>query len=480
MDLENRLKGIASRSFYYGFGSIVGKMVGFIMLPIYTRYLTPSDYGVASFLVMYVTLVQLLFGARMEQGIIYFSHNTEHPLQKLWTTSVFLSVLTTLIPIGLSIYFSEHISLLLFATGEYSLPVKIISFNVLLSILETYGFLYLRITDRYKSYLGGTLLKLLTQLTANIILVVIMEKGVVGVAISSVIGTAVAILSTSIRPLSGMRISDFSRRIIKELFYYCYPLWLTGFIGLYIAFIPQFAISRLAGLADLGLYNLANNFGLLVGVLLWAPFFSYWQVERFKIYKQPNPEKVYRDLLYTMLAISLVFAFIISLLGKPIIEIMADSSFHNAYIIIFPLTIQVIAQYITWYLNFSFLISEHTNEILKNNIFKAIVTTVLAVILIPAYGFIGAAWSLASASVLTAHYCHYRGRRFYDMGISLLIIYGMLLMCVMIFLTYEWLAPTHISELTDIVMRGMTSILIGTLFLSFAYRFYKQIQRKGE
>jgi len=106
----------------YALGSIIRQLVGFIMLPVYTSYLSPSDYGVVSLLVVMVSLCEVLIGARFGQAMPKFFYeqadsewrNTVVSTALLVTACI--SVLVTLLVIASS----NPISSLLFGTGNYS------------------------------------------------------------------------------------------------------------------------------------------------------------------------------------------------------------------------------------------------------------------------------------------------------------------------------------------------------------------------
>jgi hypothetical protein len=54
---------VAKHSLVYGLGMVISRSVSFIMLPIYTRYLTPADYGVMALVEMTLDVIAILGGA---------------------------------------------------------------------------------------------------------------------------------------------------------------------------------------------------------------------------------------------------------------------------------------------------------------------------------------------------------------------------------------------------------------------------------
>src|SRR5690606_28299422 len=66
----------------YGIGSIAQNIVGFIMLPIYTTHLSPADYGAVSLIMFALSLIELLFGARLGHALPKFFHDRKSLSEK--------------------------------------------------------------------------------------------------------------------------------------------------------------------------------------------------------------------------------------------------------------------------------------------------------------------------------------------------------------------------------------------------------------
>lgn len=56
----------------YAVGTILRRITGLVMLPIYTRYLTPADYGVVELLTMAIELAGILVGLRISQAMFRY------------------------------------------------------------------------------------------------------------------------------------------------------------------------------------------------------------------------------------------------------------------------------------------------------------------------------------------------------------------------------------------------------------------------
>ena len=459
MKASSMFKRALSRSFFYGSSAIFGKAIGLLMLPILTQHLTPADYGVASIMVVFNSLIAIFFGAQLEQAITYYSEVKKTPLNQLWTNAFTTSCLLISLPIIFIYSNAESISFYLFKENSFTEVVKIFSLIIALSIAETYGLQFHRLKDNYLVYFFTNLTKILLQFFITIYTVIYLNMGIMGVALATLISTMASATISSYLPFIASSLKHFSKTLLKELVIYSYPLWLTGLLGLYISSFPQFLIARTSGMTDVGLFNLANTFSMLIGIFFWNPFYSFWQVERYKIAQSINHTEIFRDLFKSLYSTMLCLSFCISISGKWVITVMAESSFHSAYISIFGLCIFAITRYANWYLNYSFLAAEKTSEILKNNIFKAVLMTILLYTLTSIFGLYGISVAFAVSGLMTFVYCANRAKKFYEMNIPVGQTVVWTLLTSLIYLGIEYTYPQNVTLMVDFFIRASVCLL---------------------
>ena len=122
---------MVKHSTIYALGNILRKLVGFIMLPIYTNYLTPGDYGTVGLLVFMVSLIEAVFGAHMISAVPKFYHEGKTKKEKNCVVST--AFLVTTIFSGASallmITFSDQLSAVLLGDVKHSI-YRIILFHI--------------------------------------------------------------------------------------------------------------------------------------------------------------------------------------------------------------------------------------------------------------------------------------------------------------------------------------------------------------
>jgi O-antigen/teichoic acid export membrane protein len=113
-----RLKELLRHSAIYGLGSIVARVLGVLLLPLYTRYLSPSDYGLIETLVALSAVLTALVAQGMKSAFFRFyfdSPEVERRHLVVRTAFWYVMAASTAVLVG-GIVLSSQISWLLFGT----------------------------------------------------------------------------------------------------------------------------------------------------------------------------------------------------------------------------------------------------------------------------------------------------------------------------------------------------------------------------
>src|SRR5688572_5135404 len=113
--MYRKLKTLVSHTVVYGLGSSGTRLIGFFLIPVYTRYLTPADYGVLALVAMLDQLLFIVMNMGQSTALFrtYFARENPADRQAVLTTSLWL-ILMTALPVGiLALVLSEPLALLL-------------------------------------------------------------------------------------------------------------------------------------------------------------------------------------------------------------------------------------------------------------------------------------------------------------------------------------------------------------------------------
>lgn len=405
----------------YSVGSIIRQLAGFIMLPIYTSYLTPSDYGVVGLLVVMISLFELVIGARFAQAVPKFYYESSaHEWQATVVSTALLVTLTiSALATGLVALSSKPIAAVLFGSVDYHTHVALYCVLLLTSAIEAYGLTFLRLKEKPILFVTNSIAKLVIQLALNILFVVHYEMGVMGVIYSALLSSFIVSIWIAAYIIFNTGIK-FSPLLTKRLFRFSWPLWLAGIAGLYVASSNRYFIRIFSDLEQVGLYELATKFAMILPMLIWNPFSQWWQTERFKLYQSKDKGvSVFPVVFDGIVSVMVVMATLISIACGPILRLMADEAFYPSVGAVPILVFSILISNLRFFFFFSFLVTEKTVVITYIKYGSAALATVLYVALIPRFGFIGAAVSVFVTEFVVLIVAFLGSRRFFDNGIKL-------------------------------------------------------------
>src|SRR5215468_4525357 len=116
----DELKKLLKHSTIYGAGNVLGKLVGFFMIPFYTHYLSPADYGTLELLDLSLSLTGLVLTMWLNASVVRHYNDFDDPKdrnQAVSTTFIF-SIAIGLVVAGLGLRFSRFLSALILNTPD--------------------------------------------------------------------------------------------------------------------------------------------------------------------------------------------------------------------------------------------------------------------------------------------------------------------------------------------------------------------------
>ena len=415
-----RSKGFVGHAATYAIGNIARRVVGFAMLPIYTRFLTPADYGVVGLLTFALAIFETLLGARLGAAIPKFYTEARDGLGRsavLWG-AMGLTVAASAVSVVALIVFRDFGAELLFGNRTYALALALFSVNLLSQPIEQTGMTYLRLRERSGMFFGFSMGKLVLQVALNLLLVVYWREGVIGVVLSGIISSVALAAATSLY-VAAQEAPAFDWHTTRRMVQFCWPLWISGLAGLYIGSSGAMYLRLFDTLSDVGRMSLALRFAAVVGMLIWGPFFAHWEPMSFQYYKEAGGRVKFRVAFIVISALLFAGGLGVSIFAQPVIAVMAAKSFDAAAAVVPILVLGFILNSVRQFFNFGLFVTGNTKIYSLCQYGTALVITVLYVVLIPRFGLVGAAVAQALAFAVNFAYLRILSRRYFDPGFNL-------------------------------------------------------------
>jgi O-antigen/teichoic acid export membrane protein len=323
---------LAKGTLIYGTGGILSRFIGFLLLPVFTSYLTPAEFGISSMLGFISFLLTPVFslGLGAAMGICYFEKDDQWRRETtIWTVSTILGMSVSALAI-LGVVFSREISLLVFRTPQCRYLVTVSVMSTCLNILSTPFMLYFQFEDKAKTFVTLATLSALIGTGLNVLMVVVLEKGIEGFIESGLMAQAVTFLAFLLPVIAVVRYR-FSRTLAYGILKLGIPL-IPSFVFLFV--IQQgnkYILQWFKGLETVGIYSIGFNLGVMMNLIVggfttaWMPYFMWfinkWDEARILF------GRVLTYYAFSFGGLSLLFY----ITARPVVMIMTKSPFHEAY-----------------------------------------------------------------------------------------------------------------------------------------------------
>ncbi|MCP4633954.1 MAG: oligosaccharide flippase family protein [candidate division Zixibacteria bacterium] len=389
---------ILGHSSIYILGMMISKVVGFIMIPIYTHYLAPADYGVLELLTMTSDIIAMLIGIGLAQSVLRFYYNYEAPEDRnsVVSTALITGILLFAGIFGVLNFQSSLAANIILGSGDSANYFNIIFITMMFFAGVEIPLVYLRAQQRSIYFVVINLIKLIIQLALNIYFIVILQWGVLGVLYSGLIATVAVGLFLTVQTFweTGFH---FSINKLKELIKYGYPLIFTNIGAFVLTYSDRYFLKFYTDLNEVGIYSLGYKFGMMVSILLLGPFHQFWTAEMFAVAKRDDAKKVFRDFFTYSTFISILFCFAISIYMRDAIELISEQSYWSAYKVIPYICLAYIFMGLHGFTCCGILIAKETRFMAYSTVYAVIANVVLNFILIPKLGAVGAALATIGA-----------------------------------------------------------------------------------
>lgn len=389
------LGSIGRHGAVYAFGMLLSRLVGLIMLPIYTRFLTPADYGLLQLVTMTIEVVSILAGSRLVGGVFRFYHKAENEEERRSVVTTAIALMGALYAMAalLATALAPFLAAILLDGPEQAYFIRLGALALALDGLIVVPLAFMQIRGMSGRYVLTNVSKLMVALSCNILFVVYYRMGAQGVLTGTVIANGLigaAITTWTLRHV-GLRPNG---KAAGDLVRFGMPFVLTQVATFASTFGDRYFINAVAGTAAVGLYSLGYQFAFLYWTVAFAPFATAWQSARFELAKRDDRDRLYSQVLIYASAILLVGGVGVALFAQPTIRVMADPAFHTAADIVPILILAFLFQAWTELVSTGLLVSERTKHIAWANYVSMAVSLAGWAIMVPI-------WREAGAAVVT-------------------------------------------------------------------------------
>ncbi|OPY66957.1 MAG: Polysaccharide biosynthesis protein [Syntrophorhabdus sp. PtaU1.Bin002] len=429
---ESRI--VAKHSLIYGLGNLLNQGLAFFLLPIYTRFLTPRDYGVKELVGLSADIIGTLLATAFSSAMyrFYFEYDDPEDRETVISTAI---IAIGVIGVGGVVVLAPLSPLL----AEYILDSRelfsffLIAFcSMWFQVLLNVGYDYLRANHQSLRFVGLSFGKLLLAIALNIYFIIYLKIGVLGVLLSTLI-SSMALFGVLVIPLLVRVGFRFSWERFRDMLQFGAPVVIAQFGAFVVHLSGRFFIKGLGSIADTGVYSLGYRFGTLPSTFISGPFNQAFQPRRLELFKKEESERVFGRLFTYYILVIMCAGLFISVLSRNIIMIMADSKFWGSYRIVPFVVLANIVFSLHYHLTMGIFIAKKTRYLAFIDFSNGAFILVLNYFLISHYGMFGAAYASLAASIYKVSLTYYLSSRHYRIHFEFFRIFKILFVSALIY-----------------------------------------------
>lgn len=390
-----KFKKHISNSLIYILSTVLVKAIPFLLLPIFTKYLSKEDYGILGSIASISAIVGIYIGFKPSLFIIVrgpqlSKREIAEYISNIIVLSSFLFLIASVILLLCKPIF--------FANLNYYILILISCmalFNVATEILDT----IFQIEKKALNYAILQLFKVIINISISLFLIVYLSWGWEGRYLAGIIVSILVLVYAYVYfKNDGYLVIAISQQKIRELVTYLFPLTFHVLGLVLMASIDVIFLGNMLGLEVAGVYTVAYSIGAIIGVVHDA-LLKVWSPEFYKRIKNANIEVKIKLVQFTYIYIlfSILLLTIFIFITPYVFIFMVDEKFSSALHII-----PIIALGLTFESFRKLFIGYYYNKgknwlIAMMTLSAGIINIILNYFLIPVYGIDGAAYATVIA-----------------------------------------------------------------------------------
>lgn len=487
--MSNIYKKLAGQTAIYGLSSIIGRLLNYLLVPLYTRIFVPEVYGVVVELYAYVGFLLIILTYGMETGFFRFAQ-IKDDFERVYSTIITSLISSSIFFVILVYLFLGPISGVMQYGGnpEYILWMAVI---VAIDAIIAIPFAKLRLKEKALKFAVIKIINISVNIGSNLFFLVLCpriaaenpessiliiysaEIGVGYVFVSNLIANIVTLILL-LPEIFNVRFS-FDKRLLRQILLYSIPLLVAGLAGMINETLDRILLKYLLpddvnAMEQIGIYG--ANYKLAILMTLFIQMFRY-AAEPFFFghHKEKNSVETYANVTKYFIVFGLCI-FLGVMLYIDILKYFISEKYHSGLSVVPILLSANLFLGILYNLAIWYKLKDLTKYGALIAIIGALITVILNMILIPYIGYMGSAWATFICYLSMVIISYFWGRN------HLKVPYDLKKIAVYFLVTGIFFAISLIIEFNSIYvsLAVNTNLMIAFIFFVLYYEgIYKKI-----
>jgi O-antigen/teichoic acid export membrane protein len=336
----NSIKISLKDTLIYGLGNIAVKIVGLILIPLFTnpKYFSIDEFGVMGVLEISALVITAFLASALPQSLTRWFWDKEHiDNQKgIFFMTLIVQLVISIVCCIVLIPLSGTISDLIFSKPGLANLITLVILGSAIQAVNNIINTLMRLQSRSSLYTVANLFKLVSVLLLTLYFILSRKMGLEGIYLAQVIGNSLFVIVLLGYTAKNSRVY-FDRSVLVSMSSYGFPLLVANISTALLTVIDRFALNSLALLKSVALYTLAFKITSVLKLVIADSIKLALGPMMFKWMERPDNKRFYsKVLLYSSYV--MMFAIVgISLFSYEVIKVITTSKQYWEAVVIIPI-----------------------------------------------------------------------------------------------------------------------------------------------
>jgi O-antigen/teichoic acid export membrane protein len=394
------MNGESVKSFFiYGISIGISKFAGVVLLPVYTRYYSETEYGIIDIIQTVVNIVTIFGILQLETSLQRYYYEVDEKNRKKIASTIL--IFTTSISLGLMLvlqFFASRISEICFQSVQYSRDLIIAAFMIPLINISTISYVIIRYMKKTTLFSVITLLQIAVSAVSTIFFILYCNLGITSVFYGQLLGYII-LICIQFMYLRDLYIWSFNYKNLKQLLAFALPQFPARIGSTVNAYFNRFLILGVLSVSSIGLYSVALKCASIISIVQTA-FVLVWNPFLYETIGNPNQRVILKKYFKYVLCGVGIFIAVISLFSKEFIILITSPDFYDAHYYVGGLSLYIGLFIIKEYVDIGPRVTKKTAFISYTYIISAIINCLLLYFFTRHCGLYGVVWAMIFTNIL--------------------------------------------------------------------------------
>lgn len=460
----------------YGLGNVAVKVVGLVLIPIYTnhKYFSTDQFGVYGVLEISAIVLTAIMASALPQSLTRWYWDKDHTDNQ---KGIFFMAMATQIIVSLAfclvlVPLSGSLSIMIFSKPDWG---KVITYVIIASAIQAVNNVVntlMRLQSRSVLYSVTNLIKLVSVLGLTLYFIIFKKAGLEGIYLAQIIGNAFVVIILFGYTVKNSRLF-FDWHILRSMNAYGFPLLLANFSAAALNAVDRFSLNGITVLKSVALYTMAIKITSVLKLVLVDSIKLAVGPMMIRRMDSPGNKRFYSKVLLYSSYILMFGIVAVSLFSFEIIKVLAHSrEFWGAVAIIPILSLSIFFVNMKEVTVYGLHIAKRTKIIGIIVAVSTLMSIGLNLLLIPIWDITGSALATLLSQFIYWYACYYYSQKVFFVPYEIRKIAVMLIIGAG--LSFSGMLINNLDLLPRLILK--TGCLISFPFILYLFNFYEEVE----